>query len=56
MEDLRTNSPSQLLAVAIDACFALVRSGNVSPMTTQAKGPQVIAKEAMNMHAATIMT
>jgi hypothetical protein len=25
-------------------------------MTTQAKGPQVIAKEAMNMQAATIIT
>jgi len=28
----------------------------LSPMTTQAKGPQVMAKEAMNMQAATIIT
>jgi hypothetical protein len=28
----------------------------LSPMTTQAKGPQVMANEAMNMQAATIMT
>jgi len=67
--------PSQLPAVARDACFALVRRGlqieqsvatllrwtwrvsyKLSPMTTQAKGPQVIAKDAMNMQAATIMT
>jgi hypothetical protein len=31
-------------------------SYKLSPMTTQAKGPQVIANEAMNMQAATIMT
>lgn len=48
--------PSQFPAVARDACFALVRRGKISPMTTHAKGPQVIAKEAMNMQAATIIT
>jgi hypothetical protein len=67
--------PSQLPAVARDACLALVRRGlyayvsccalgsksrnvsyKLSPMTTQAKGPQVMAKDAMNMQAATIMT
>jgi hypothetical protein len=35
---------------------ARVRRGNVSPMTTQMKGPQVDAKDAMNMQAHTIMT
>lgn len=48
--------PSQFEAVATEACLALVRSGKVSPITAQANGPQVIAKEAMNMQAATIMT
>merc|ERR1712137_171445 len=48
--------PSQLQAVAREPCFARVRRGNVSPMTTHANGPQVIAKEAMNMQADTIMT
>merc|ERR1711939_1164899 len=48
--------PSQLEAVATEACLALVRSGYVSPMTAQANGPQVMAKEAMNIQAATIMT
>ena len=42
--------------MAREACFARVRRGKVSPMTTHAKGPQVMAKEAMNMQAATIMT
>jgi hypothetical protein len=31
-------------------------SYKLSPMTTQANGPQVMAKDAMNMQAATIMT
>lgn len=31
--------PSQLQAVAREACFARVRSGKVSPMTTHANGP-----------------
>jgi hypothetical protein len=48
--------PSQLNAVARDACFARVRSGNVSPITTQTNGPHVAAKLAMNMQAATIIT
>jgi hypothetical protein len=48
--------PSQFPAVAREACFALVRRGKISPMTTQANGPQVIAKDAMNMQAATIIT
>jgi hypothetical protein len=47
--------PNQLNAVAREACFARVRRGKVSPMTTQTKGPHVQAKDAMNMHALTIM-
>lgn len=37
------------------ACLALVLSGKVSPMTTQANGPQVMANDAMKKHAETII-
>jgi hypothetical protein len=45
-----------LAAVASEACFARVLRAKLSPMTTHAMGPHVPAKDAMNMHAATIMT
>jgi hypothetical protein len=40
----------------VDGWMLRRRTYKLSPMTTQAKGPQVMAKEAMNMQAATIMT
>lgn len=46
---------SQLLAVAKAACFALVRSGNVSPVKIQIPGAHVEAYPRMNKHADTIM-
>lgn len=46
--------PSQFPAVASEACLARVRRGKVSPMTTQAIGPHVPAKLAMNKQVATI--
>lgn len=49
-------SPNQFPAVASDACLALVLRGKVSPMTTHAIGPHVMAKDAMNMQAETIIT
>jgi hypothetical protein len=47
---------SQLLAVASAACLARVRRGKTSPTTTQPRGPQLTAKEAINMQADTIIT
>lgn len=38
---------SQLEAVVIERHFARALSGNISPVTTQATGPQELAKKKM---------
>lgn len=38
---------SQLDAVVMERPFALALRGNISPVTTQAQGPQVAAKKAL---------
>ena len=38
---------NQFAAVVIDSPLARARSGNISPVTTQAPGPKVEAKKKM---------
>jgi hypothetical protein len=43
----RTQLNSQLLAVVMESDFARTLSGKISPVTTQAHGPQEEAKKKM---------